>query len=186
MLVSVIFGVGNRAGENFNRFFAPHFADAEAASVASLTLDAWITPPDYTGAAPIFLTGVEPAAFTSEGERNAAASDAPKQFAVPAGSQLVAQVGGIKQAPILTGITDGEDGGFKSITADSFRAEGTLTASGMVQVKAAGQTVATWEITVVPDKVPTASPWSKWKRGRPHAGHWNCATMPVTITVSWI
>ncbi len=156
LLVAVIFGVGSRSGENFTRFFEPHFGDADAASVASLTLDAWITPPDYTGAAPIFLTGMEPVGTLSEGEQAAIASGAPRQFAVPAGSQLVAQVGGVKQAPGLTGASFGAEDGFESITSDSFRAEGILTKSGMVRVQAAGQTVATWDITVIPDEVPTA------------------------------
>ena len=156
LLVAVIFGVGGRAGENFARFFEPNFADADAASAAALTLDAWITPPDYTGAAPIFLTGMEPAASLSEGEQAAIASGAPRQFAVPAGSQLVAQVGGVKQTPGLTGASFGAEDGFESITSDSFRAEGILTKSGMVRVQAAGQTVATWDITVIPDEVPTA------------------------------
>ncbi|WP_425407501.1 TIGR02302 family protein [Hwanghaeella sp.] len=157
LLVAVIFGVGGRAGENFTQFFEPDFTDADAASVASLTLDAWITPPDYTGAAPIFLTGMEPSSGSlSEGEANAIASGQPRQFAVPAGSKLVAQIGGVKQKPELAGSSFGSDGGFVSITADSFRAEGELTTSGLVHVKAAGQTVASWDITVIPDRVPTA------------------------------
>jgi len=156
LLVAVIFGVGGRAGDNFSRFFAPDLTGADAASAAALTLDAWITPPDYTGAAPIFLTGMTPAANMSEGEANAAASGAAKQFAVPAGSKLVAQIGGVKEAPELHGASFGAQDGFVSITADSFRAEGALTESGTVRVKAAGQTVATWDITVIPDKSPTA------------------------------
>lgn len=156
LLVVVIFGVGGRAGDNLNRFFAPDFSNADATSVASLTLDAWITPPDYTGAAPIFLTGMEPAEQLSEGEANAIASGAPRQFAVPAGSTLVAQVGGVKAVPTLGGATFEEGDRFESITADSFRAEGTLASSGEITVTVAGQTVATWDITVIPDKVPSA------------------------------
>lgn len=168
LLVAVIFGVGGRAGDNFNRFFTPQFGGSDAAAVASLTLDAWITPPDYTGAAPIFLTGVEPVETLSEGERVAIESGAPRQFAIPAGSKLVAQVGGVTQVPTLIGASfanegaedavgeTGAEGGFTSITADSFRAEGVLTKSGTVEVRAAGQTVATWDITVIPDETPTA------------------------------
>lgn len=156
LLVAVLFGVGGRAGENFSRFFEPYFGDGDAASVASLTLDAWITPPDYTGAAPIFLTGVEPNTV-SEGERVAIATGAPRQFAVPAGSRLVAQVGGVRRSPSLTGASFGTESGFESITADSYRAEGILTQSGMVRVEAAGQTVATWDVTVIPDDTPTAA-----------------------------
>jgi uncharacterized protein (TIGR02302 family) len=95
------------------------------------TLDAWIDPPGYTGEAPVYLG--------REG-----------RIAVPAGSLLNLRVHGADHRPSVTldGIKfDGGEG--------EYAASAKLTEDGRVRVRAAGHTIASWRITLIPDHPPT-------------------------------
>lgn len=153
-LVAVIFGVGPRTGENFVAFLKPDFSSKADVTAVAVTLDAWITPPDYTGAAPIFLTGLE-----AENQNAGAPStgDTPKQVAVPHGSILVAQVGGVSQSPSLSGLAGDKSVAFESVTQDSFRTEIEVNDSVVLKLAVQEQGLATWDITVVTDTAPSAT-----------------------------
>jgi len=95
------------------------------------TLDAWIDPPAYTGEAPIYL-----------GREN--------RVAVPAGSVLNLRVHGADHTPSVTLDDvrfDGSEG--------EYAAGAKLMESGRVRVRAAGHTIGSWKITLIPDRPPT-------------------------------
>jgi uncharacterized protein (TIGR02302 family) len=109
-------------------------------------LDAWATPPDYTGLPAVFLTGTPSATET-------------QTFEVPAGSRLVVRVAGLEEpATVFTPdagdavalpVEDAEPGS----ATRSFAAD--LVRSGTVAVTADDETVAAWTFRVRPDEPPT-------------------------------
>jgi uncharacterized protein (TIGR02302 family) len=110
-------------------------------------IDAWVTPPAYTGMAPVFLTS----------DQNAARSD----FTVPAGSVAVVRIAGGSGNEIVTWPepqtplgTKAEEG--KPETAASRRFEVTLETSGTLAISGGAQDeLRNWFFAVSPDAAPT-------------------------------
>jgi uncharacterized protein (TIGR02302 family) len=104
-------------------------------------VQAWITPPAYTGLAPVFL------------------HPAGGAVTVPAGGHLTVSVTGGADAPSLmapgTG-TDPQTVPFRALDATSFQADRDLTVGGRLAVRRDGQDLASWDLTVVADRPPTA------------------------------
>ncbi|WP_193174675.1 TIGR02302 family protein [Oricola nitratireducens] len=109
-------------------------------------IDAWITPPSYTGIAPIFLTS----------DQNAQKTD----FTVPEGSIAVVRIAGgsgletvtwpAPETPLSTSAGEGQPQ-----AALSRRFEVTLDSSGELAVSGDGDTLRDWSFTVLPDNAPT-------------------------------
>ncbi|HTW26005.1 MAG TPA: DUF4175 family protein, partial [Acetobacteraceae bacterium] len=106
----------------------------------STELQAWITPPDYTHVAPVFLK--------PDGG----------SVAVPAGSHLTVSVTGGSGTPSLT--LEGHGAPFRTLARDSFQADRDLTQGGRLTVRRNGQDLATWDLTVIVDQPPTAA-WTE-------------------------
>jgi hypothetical protein len=102
-----------------------------APGVATL-LQAWVTPPAYTGLAPIFLHADHPA------------------ISVPAGSKLTISVTGAGSEPGMT--YAGKKLTPVLLGADSWQAETQLPAGGKLAVGSLGG----WDIATVADAPPTA------------------------------
>jgi uncharacterized protein (TIGR02302 family) len=111
--------------------------DGSIAGVA--TLDAWLDPPDYTGLAPLFL-----------GPQAAGTA-----IAVPAGSQLLAQVQGGGAAPSL--LLDEAATAFTETSPGLWKAELTLQAGERLVIAQGGDELGAWTLQVVPDQAPTAA-----------------------------
>jgi uncharacterized protein (TIGR02302 family) len=111
--------------------------DARAGSLPP-TLDAWLDPPDYTGAAPIYLSQTA----------------AEQKVRVPAGSRLIAQVQGgggepsIALADATTPFTQAAEGLWKI--------ELEVAAGNELEIVQGGRTLGRWQLDVVPDLAPTA------------------------------
>ncbi len=90
LLIAVLAGwVGwNDAGQRVSRAFWPHSAEQ---MIAEQKLDVWVTPPSYTGLAPMFF-GTTPVQVPSTEKQIKSASEAPL---VPVGSAIIAHVSGI-------------------------------------------------------------------------------------------
>jgi len=98
-------------------------------------LEAWVTPPAYTGAPPIFLDAAGGA------------------VAVPAGSRLRAALSGGSGTPAL--LRDGAPvGAFQPLGPGSHLAEVPLEAGGRVAIHQGGREVAAWSVTVQADAAP--------------------------------
>ncbi len=100
-------------------------------------VDAWLQPPDYTGAPPIFLTG---------------RPDAATVFRAPSGSELTVRVSGVRRPPAAR-VRD-DDGGrrlrFESLQDDVHEAKDVLFTDAELTVRRAGN----WTIAASPDRPP--------------------------------
>lgn len=115
----------------------------------NITVDAWITPPAYTGAPAIFLTGL---AKSGEGSVKA-----------PTGSILTVRVTGAKHAPRLRRLAHSSQlpddwhvrVPFKAESAEAFKIEVPLKIDETVEVDAGRRTLDQWRIAVLADAPPT-------------------------------
>ena len=139
LLVALIaaWGVaGDAAPERLRRALAPTFAATPPPT--ALRLEAWVTPPAYTGAPPIFLAA------------------GGGQATVPAGSRLQVAVSGRAGAvPELSG--PGGAIAFRALDPSSFTAEAEMTEAGRLRLTRGGQVLAEWTISVQADAPPRAS-----------------------------
>src|SRR5208282_4256930 len=95
-------------------------------------LQAWITPPAYTGLAPLFLK--------PEGGA----------VSVPAGSLLtVSLTGGAGETSLLLA---GQSVKFEALDNASFQADQDLNAGGRLSIRRQGHDLAAWDLTVIADR----------------------------------
>jgi uncharacterized protein (TIGR02302 family) len=117
------------------------------AKAASLSVDAWVTPPVYTARAPVFLTGANLLAR-------------PDAVEVPAGSELVVRVYGPGRTNLTLSGAPGSASGSAVEPVEparenvsEFRAE--LTHSATATVSDGATRIAGWTFTVIADEAPT-------------------------------
>ncbi len=114
----------------------------------AIRLDAWINPPAYTGAAPVFLLeGAEPNA-----------SAAPTPVGAPQGSTLVVRVYGAQRAPRMSFVPSGTRRATeKRLSAQQegvFAIEQVLRQDGVVTVRRGARTLARFSLSLKPDLPP--------------------------------
>jgi uncharacterized protein (TIGR02302 family) len=114
------------------------FAESETSKV-----EAWLTPPDYTRLAPISLS--------SAVQQN----EDGKPIQVPAGSKILAQAEGVGAHASL--FANGESKDFETLDPMTQRIEGKIKSGSEIEIRADGETLAHWPITVVPDRPPTVA-----------------------------
>lgn len=123
---------------------APDFLPA--ATGAPAALDIWISPPDYTGLAPIF-----PGQAAAAPSRDAAAG--PPVIRVPANSVVTARLsGGAGDAVLVQGAARTP---FERIDAGNAAIEAPVAASGRLAVLQDGRALGEWRVAVVADRPPT-------------------------------
>ncbi len=137
-LVAALVVAGPEAPERIRRALVPQVTAAALPTTPSVRLEAWITPPAYTGAAPVFLDAAGGA------------------VTVPTGSRLqVAVSGGAGGVPDL--VLDGTATPFRTLDRASFAAETVLDAGARLAVRRDGSDIAQWTLTVRADAPPTAA-----------------------------
>ena len=135
-VVAALVVAGGEAGERLRRAVSPAFAGPVPGP--GMRLEAWVTPPAYTGAAPVFL---DPAGGAAT---------------VPAGSRLqVSLSGGGGGVPEL--LADGEASAFRALDGASFAAERALDQGTRLVVRRGGAELARWVLTVQADAPPTVA-----------------------------
>ena len=128
----------SRADAHVAALFAPDFSSVAARGEAGeLTL--WITPPAYTGIPPLWLDALDQG---PEGE----------PIAIPAGSELVAQVRGGDEAPTLS--IDEEIVVFEPAGLGSYQIIHVFDGGSQFSVDQAGNQIAAWPIDVIQDEAP--------------------------------
>ena len=100
LLVIAAAAGGGDAVARLERALVPQWGSDVA---GPMDLNIWITPPAYTGLAPIFLERPPQLAAASPNEGTAAKTEAPslQVVTVPVGSTLLAQAAGVRHAPQL-------------------------------------------------------------------------------------
>jgi uncharacterized protein (TIGR02302 family) len=135
-LVIGFMGAGADSGDRVVRALAPQLSFSPGAATA-VSLDIWVTPPDYTGEPPLFL-------------QRGAVKD---PIAIPTGSTVLAQVQGGREPPRLE--VAGQSTEFSRVDAKNFKGSTTLTTGDHLAVTQGGRTLGSWPIKVVPDLPPT-------------------------------
>jgi uncharacterized protein (TIGR02302 family) len=125
---------------------------------ANFRIDAWVSPPTYTGRPPVILPGLR------AGEPLPAAA----ALAVPAGSTLVIRATGIELDVVASGgVSDAQPGARNGADNGTMterhtvRDKGTqerrfvITDAGTVSVRGLAYSDVTWRFTAIPDRPPT-------------------------------
>jgi uncharacterized protein (TIGR02302 family) len=151
-LVALLFVIGFIvAGPERISRLGEAFQGGETTAAAIARIDAWVTPPAYTGRPPMFLTG-----------------DASKPlgtvYSVPVGSVVTVRTGGTQGLAVVH--SDGARTAPVPPSAQKLTAAATgdavpplehnvtLTHAGSVSVDKSGREIAGWKFTVVPDNPP--------------------------------
>ncbi|MCB1520597.1 MAG: TIGR02302 family protein [Hyphomicrobiaceae bacterium] len=141
--------------------------------LAASRLDAWVTPPGYTGKAPIML---------ADGARDAAAEPLPSAkgaLEVPAKSQLIVRSSGARNlSPVLEvqvlGASEVER--IEAVAPEAAHSSRAAAGSGVVELRyelttparirvlALGSEMAAWTFDVTPDALPTIALTKKPER----------------------
>ena len=133
-LVIGLGAAGSEAPQRLAHAFAPQFGGG---SNAAAFLDAWVTPPEYTGLPPLFL-------------RREASE--PEALRVPAGSELFARVHGGDGAPSL--LIDEERTEFAAIDGENFEVRRVLDSGERIAIVQGKATLGAWGFTVIADGAP--------------------------------
>jgi len=135
----LLVGLVVAGGDWDRRLAAAASPSLDGVAAVPATLDAWLDPPDYTGLAPIYL-GPQVAGSV---------------IAVPAGSQLLAQVQGSGAVPSVT--LDESETAFTETSPGLWKAELTLETGERLAIRQGGEELGAWSLEVVPDQPPTAA-----------------------------
>jgi hypothetical protein len=136
-LVAALTAAGGEAPERLRRALLPELE--RPAPAPAQRLEAWVTPPAYTGAAPVFLNPAGGAATVPQGSR----------------LQVAVSGGGGGAPPHLS--TESGNIPFRALDGVSFLAETPLEAGGRLEVRRENRTLAAWTLSVQADAPPTAA-----------------------------
>jgi len=147
ILVAVVATFIAAGGEHWKRIAAA-FDWQGVVLPANFRVDAWVTPPAYTGRPPIALAGIHPGELTRQD------SESAEPAAVPAGSTLVVRATGKLNLEISSkgGVTSSADGPQAPTGTQEFRFK--IAGTGTATVHGAGDDL-TWAFNVIPDRPPT-------------------------------
>lgn len=145
LLVATFFAA---SGERFKRVAAA-FDWHGVVAPANFRIDAWITPPVYTGRPPVMLPGLRP----GETAQNAPAA----AVAVPSGSQLVIRATGKVHFDIIRkgGIEDAPAEARAPLPAGTEERRLVITGDGSAAVHGVIGSDLVWNFTAIPDRTPT-------------------------------
>lgn len=137
LLAIALFAGWGDGSARIERALKPSFASGPPPSPPRL--DVWVTPPAYTGLAPIFLAAVDP-------------KTGP--FKAPVGSEVLAQVqGGAGATELALGESSTK---FDSIGEGTFRATGKILTGDRLAVIDNGAVIAAWPYTLIQYLPPIA------------------------------
>ena len=141
LVVSTFFAAGGERG----RRIAAAFDWQGVMTGANFRVDAWVSPPAYTGRPPLILPGTRP----GEPTRTAAA------IAVPAGSTLIIRATGKTDLDVLVSGELTEVAGEAQPQAPAGAEERRFTIAGAGAAKVRGNNDLAWSFTAIPDRPPT-------------------------------
>jgi uncharacterized protein (TIGR02302 family) len=125
-------------------------------------VELWVTPPAYTGLAPVFLRAGETEPQKPE---SVAAPSAPGTVNVPVDSKVLARVSGGTGVPRL--VVGDRAVPFKQVDESTYQLEDKITGGDHLAVQQGTRTIGQWTIAVVPDlppKIAFATPPGKTLR----------------------
>jgi uncharacterized protein (TIGR02302 family) len=152
VFVGLIAGLLAAGADAPRRLLSAFAVDGERAGITtSIAFDAWITPPGYTGGAPIIMAQA----------RGTIPLDPTRVISVPAGSKLTLRVDGAHSPRVERQKLDGGDvaelAPDPKAPSETFSGEFELTTSERVRIFADGRKIGDWEITALPDAAPSVA-----------------------------
>jgi uncharacterized protein (TIGR02302 family) len=147
VLVAVIATSVAAGGEHWKRIAAA-FDWQGVVLPANFRVDAWITPPAYTGKPPVILAGIHP------GEPARTDNDGSEPVSVPAGSTLVVRATGKLNLEVYGkgGVTPSKDDVRAPAGTQEYRFK--IAGTGTATLHGAGDDLV-WAFNAIPDKPPT-------------------------------
>lgn len=150
LLACAAFFMANEAWlRRLDQALVPNFSGIEDSDL--VTVEAWITPPDYTSLPPISLSNGSPDDDVS-GEK--------ASLKVPAGSRLLMQAQGLPTSGFggpAKLVANDDTMPFEALDATTQRAETTLIIGTSIGVKSGLSTIFDWPIEIAPDMAPSAA-----------------------------
>ncbi len=147
VLTVAVVGAWGEIPKRLTQALTPNFSALGA--VKPVALDVWITPPAYTGLAPMFMQ--------VRGTQQAGAG----RLAIPAGSALLAQLHGGRGKPTLTIDGDGDGDGdakpFNAVDDGAYKISAAIESGSRIRVTQDKAEIAAWPLTVIPDNEPEIS-----------------------------
>lgn len=149
----------NRLVAGISPATAPHGA------VAQVTVDAWVSPPEYTRMAPIVLDSAGRKTAVAQRTEDSTQDEAQlsdlarrqqSRIAAPVGSRIAIRVNHTDEQPVLLS-PDGTEQPMTEDTAGYFGLETILTETGAHKVLVDGAEIATWDFALIPDNKPEVS-----------------------------
>jgi uncharacterized protein (TIGR02302 family) len=136
------------AGSDRTRRIVAAFDWAGAVAAPNFRVDAWVTPPNYTGRPPVILPGLR----AGEATRGVAGP-----VAVPAGSTLVIRATGKNQMDVSVsgGLAATSNDAPAPTPAGTEEHRYTIADSGQAVLRGVGGGDLSWSFTAIPDKPPT-------------------------------
>lgn len=134
-LVAALVIAGREAPHRLLAAIAPGLPPGPAAP--GTVVQAWLTPPAYTGLPPVFLQPNQPA---------------PR---IPTNAHLTVSVTGGTAPPTLAFGPDTTS--FTALDATSWQAERDIAASARLSINRTAQELAAWSLEIIPDHPPTAA-----------------------------
>jgi uncharacterized protein (TIGR02302 family) len=141
LAVATFFAAG---GERVKRITAAF--DWQAMAPANFRIDAWVTPPVYTGRPPVMLAGLRPG--------DSAQATAP--VSVPAGSQLVVRATGRVRFDVARkgGIEDAPPDARAALPAGTEERRFLIKGDGSAVLHGVGGGDLAWHFIAIPDRAP--------------------------------
>ena len=135
LLVLALAVGGPRVEDNVRHALAPQL---DAGSDLPTVLEAWVTPPAYTGRPPIFLSAQD--------------SVEPQRLEVPVNSRLLVRYHGAGAPQLALGESRQP---FDGVGEHDFQMEAELVRSGPVRIESDGETLGAWNVEIIPDDAPS-------------------------------
>lgn len=134
-LAASLVAAGREAPSRILKSIAPGFPAGPP--TPGTVVQAWLTPPAYTGLPPVFLQPGQPA---------------PR---IPTGAHLTVSVTGGGAAPTLS--FGPETTAFSPLDSASWQADRNITAPARLSIRRGSQEIAGWTLEIIPDNPPTAA-----------------------------
>ncbi len=111
--------------------------------------DLWLTPPDYTGLAPLYVTSAD--LIDDKGQ---ARPEVPTVFSVPEGTSLLAQIHGGRTVPTV--VRDGTAVEFAPLGVGDYSFSGPLGTPKRLSLSQGGIVLGRWDLALIADEPPVA------------------------------
>ena len=148
-LAAAILAAGGNGLDRLRQAFSP----AATGTPSLIRLDAWVTPPVYTGIAPIVLA--------DGNETVGAGAETFRALSVPERSELIVRAHAPQGESITLSTSNADGANVKTIAPKATKSEGlvefqvALADPGSADVKIGGETVAKWRFDLIKDEMPT-------------------------------